>query len=310
MSKFPPHYVLSSLVAQALAGSKPVVALESTVITHGLPRPENLNLARQMEQEVLDGGATPATIAILNGKVHVGLEPDELEHLSKDDNVRKISLRDFGVAIGRGESGGTTVAATMRAAHAVGIQVFATGGIGGVHRGNPFDISADLQELSRTPVAVVCAGAKAILDLPATVEYLETMGVPVIGYQTEQFPAFYSVSSGLPVVVRANNPAEVARIACAQWETGFSTGILVTVPPPDDVALPAEEIEQVIQKALKEAEAQHISGYRTTPFLLAKVSEMSGGASMKANLALLKQNARIAAKVAVEMAGRPGLLSV
>ena len=285
---------MSAAVAQALSQRGPVVALESTVITHGLPRPENLHLAQQMEQAVSSGGSTPATVALLRGAVHIGLDPAELEQLSNDDNVRKVSLRDFGIAIARGESGGTTVAATMRAAEAAGIQVFATGGIGGVHRGNPFDVSADLPELGRTPVIVVCAGAKSILDLPATVEYLETVGVPVLGYGTEQFPAFYSRESGLPVNACVELAADVARIARAHWETGFSSGILVTVPPPADVALPNDEIELVIQQALREADENHISGNKVTPFLLSRVSQLSGGSSLRANLALLLQNARVA----------------
>jgi len=278
-----------------------VVALESAVITHGLPRPENLNLARSLEQTVREEGATPATIGLLDGKVHIGLRPELLERLANEDGARKISRKDFGIALARGENGGTTVAATLIAAKLAGIRVFATGGIGGVQRNAPFDISADLPELSRSPLIVVCAGAKSILDLPATVEYLETAGVAVLGYRTDEFPAFYSAQSGLPVNVRVDTPQEVARIARLHWEMGLESAILVVQPPPPESALPVEQIESVIHQALQEAEENGISGAQVTPFLLDRVNRLSGGASMQANLALLRNNARLAAQIATAL---------
>ncbi len=302
--QLPPYYSVNPAVTEAVRHGRPVVALESAVITHGLPRPQNMELALAVEDEVRAGGALPATVALLDGKVRVGLTREEVERLSYETNTRKISLRDFGIAIARGECGGTTVASTMRAAQAAGIHVFATGGIGGVHRGNAFDISADLQELSRTPVIVVCAGAKAILDLPNTVEYLETMGVPVVGLGTDDFPAFYSTSSGLPVNVRADTPAEVAAIARAHWDVGFNSGILVAVPPPAELALPVDVVEKEIQQAVMEAEAQGVRGAGVTPFLLSRMAELSGGASMKVNLALLRNNARVAAQIAAAFSPR------
>ena len=300
--KLPDAFVLGEEVRQALAQGAPLVALESTVITHGLPRPENLELARALEGEVRQGGATPATVGLIEGKVHIGLSQAELEFLANADGVRKVSRRDFGVAIARGESGGTTVAGTLIAAAAAGLQVFATGGIGGVHRQAPFDVSADLPELARAPLVVVCAGAKAILDIPATLEYLETMGVPVVGYRTDLFPAFYSISSGLPVQVRADSAGEVAAIAGAHWKMGIASAVLVAAPPPAEDALPSEAIEGAIRQALDEAAAKGVRGQQVTPFLLARVSELTGGHSLKANLALLRNNARIAAEIAHQMA--------
>ena len=283
---------------------------KSAVITHGLPRPTNLELARAVEDEVRSQGAVPATIALIRGKVHVGLTAEEVEWLSNAEQTRKISLRDYGLAIARGESGGTTVAATLRAASMAGIRVFATGGIGGVHRGGVFDISTDLQEMSRAPLVLVCAGAKAILDLPATLEYLETMGVPVIGYQTDTFPAFYSRSSGLPVTVRVETAEEVAQIAQAHWQMGMSSTLLVVVPPPEALALEHSAMEELIQKALHDAETAGVRGAAVTPFLLGRVSELSGGASLQANLALLLQNARIAAQIATALFPHAGQISV
>jgi pseudouridine-5'-phosphate glycosidase len=295
-------YILKDDVALALGKNQPIVALESTVITHGLPRPDNLNLARALEDEVRKGKATPATVAVMNGKIHIGLTDAELERLANTDLVRKISRRDYGVAIARGESGGTTVAGTLIAAAQAGLRVFATGGIGGVHRQAPFDVSADLQELARTPMVVVCAGAKAILDIPATLEYLETVGVPVVGYGTDDFPAFYSTSSGRPVTVRADTPDEVARIARAQWDLGICAAVLVAVPPPLEDAIPPEAVEGEIQQALADANARGIYGAKMTPFLLARVSELTGGASLRANLSLLRNNARVAALIAGSLA--------
>lgn len=303
MSKLPPHYVLSQEVAQSLRLKQALVALESTVITHGLPHPQNLELARNMEAEVRAKGAVPATIALLKGEVHVGLLDEELVHLAGTaQGTRKVSRRDFGIAIARKEDGGTTVAGTLIAAHAAGIRVFATGGIGGVHRNAPQDISADLPELSKQPVVVVCAGAKAILDIPGTVEYLETMGVPVVGYQTDEFPGFYYRSSGMPVNINAATPREIAEIAHAHWEIGLSSAVLVVVPPPEEAALPADAVEEEIQQALKEAHEKNIFGNKVTPFLLARVSELSKGSSMRANLALLRNNASVAALIAKELA--------
>jgi pseudouridine-5'-phosphate glycosidase len=296
----PYYYSYSREVSQAFQLRHPVVALESAVITHGLPRPENLKLAQHLEEEVRAQGCVPATIALLDGRIRIGLSDVELERLAYEDKVRKISRRDFGIAIARKEHGGTTVAGTLIAARTVGIRVFATGGIGGVHRNTSFDISADLQELGRTPMVVVCAGAKAILDLPATLEVLETMGVPVIGYQTDEFPAFYSRTSGLKVNCSADSPEEIAAIARAHWGLGLDSAILVVVPPPEEAALPPEEVNEVIQQALEEADMQHIHGAAVTPFLLNRVSELSGGASLKTNLALLANNATLAAKIARE----------
>ena len=297
---------LTDEVSQTLKASGPVVALESTVITHGLPYPQNLQAAQAMEAEVRAQGAVPATIALLDGQVFVGVTPEQLERLARagapdGEPMHKISRRDYGPALALGWSGGTTVAGTMVAAHAAGIRVFATGGIGGVHRGQSFDISADLQELARTPVLVVCAGAKAILDLEATLEYLETHAVPVIGYGTDDLPAFYSVSSGLKVSARADTPQQAAAIARAHWALPGSGGILVTNPPPADRALDQEVVEAAVEQALKEAERQGVRGQAVTPFLLGRVSAETHGASVEANLALLLNNARVAAQIAVAM---------
>jgi pseudouridine-5'-phosphate glycosidase len=298
MQRFPPAFRLAPDVARALTAKGPVVALETTVVTHGLPFPENINLARDMENQVRENGATPATIGVLAGEIHIGMSQVQLEKLAAAKPLRKISRRDFAATIARKESGGTTVAGTLIAAHTVGIRVFATGGIGGVHRDSHFDISTDLQELSRTPVIVVCAGAKSILDLPATMEMLETLGVPVVGYQTDEFPAFYARTSGLPVNVRVETPSEVTEIAKAHWNLGLNSAILVVVPPPAEVALSAREIESAVQQALEEARTQGIRGQQVTPFLLARVSELTGRASLRANLALLLNNAQVAAQIA------------
>jgi pseudouridine-5'-phosphate glycosidase len=300
----PKSFRFSKEVNQARQRGLPIVALESTVITHGLPRPQNLQLARDLESIVRTDGAIPATIAALDGRICVGLQPDEMEHLAKSSgvealagSVRKLSFRDLASAVTDKASGGTTVAATLRVATMAGIRVFATGGIGGVHRGSHWDVSADLSELARQPVLLVCAGAKAILDLPATLEQLETLGVPVIGYQTDNFPAFYSVESGLPTSARADSPEQVAEIARAHWELGGG-GLLLAAPPPAASALPRREVESWIAQALAEADAQAIRGQAVSPFLLQRVSELSVGRSLEANLALLRNNARIAAGVA------------
>jgi pseudouridine-5'-phosphate glycosidase len=291
-------------VGRALNVGLSVVALESTVITHGLPYPQNVKLANDMEAEVRDGQAVPATIAVLDGKIRVGLRHEELERLGRGETLHKISTRDFAPAIAGGWDGGTTVAGSILVAHRVGIRVFATGGIGGVHRmpGEPsgfnHDVSADLPTLAQTPVIVVCAGAKAILDLPATLEYLETFAVPVVGYGTDEFPAFYSTSSGLAVSARADTPGEVAAIARAHWELGMPGAVLVVQPPPQEVAMPPEAVDQAIEQALREAGSRGVHGQAVTPFLLERVAELTHGNSMQANLGLLRNNARLAAQIA------------
>lgn len=305
------HLFISPLVLRAIKAHTPVVALESTVITHGLPYPENLQLAKDMESQVFTHGATPATIAVLDGKILVGLEEHQFERLAHPlATLQKISTGNLAPALVQRASGGTTVAATLLVAHEAGIQIFATGGIGGVHRSNTanscftFDISADLLQLAHTPCIVVCAGAKAILDLPATLEVLETLSVPVVGYQSNEFPAFYSRTSGLPVTVRADSPDEIANIARTHWLLGLNSAILVVNPPPIEAALSFEKIEIAIQQALSEAEKQEIHGQAITPFLLNRVSELTDGASLRTNLALLKNNASLGAQIAVKLANQ------
>ncbi len=293
----------SADITRALKLSLPIVALESTVVTHGLPHPENLYLARDMESAVRDEGATPATIAVLNGQVRVGLIDSEIEELSKAKAI-KISRRDFATAIVKKSHGGTTVAGTMLVAQQAGIQVFATGGIGGVHRESPFDVSADLQALADTPMIVVCAGAKAILDLPATLEYLETMSVPVVGFQTEDFPAFYSRDSGLKVSAKLESPEEIAAFAQAHWGAGMKSAVLVTNPVPAAVAIPKAEMDPFIAQASQEAVVKNIRGQALTPFLLQRISELTGSRSMRVNLALLLNNARLAAQIARALTAR------
>ncbi|NOH02021.1 MAG: pseudouridine-5'-phosphate glycosidase [Chloroflexi bacterium] len=270
-------------------------------MTHGLPRPQNLELAREMEKQVRDHGATPATIALLDGKIRIGLSDTELVRLSESDSTLKVSHRDFATAIVKKADGGTTVAGTMFAAHMAGIKVFATGGIGGVHKENPFDISTDLRSLAEIPVIVVCAGAKAILDLPATLEYLETLGVPVVGYQTDEFPAFYSRESGLNVSVRLDSPKEIAEFAKAHWNLGMRSGVLVANPIPEAESIPRSEMEPIIARASVEAMEKEIHGQALTPFLLSRIGELTGGKSLKANLALLLNNAHLAAEIAREV---------
>jgi pseudouridine-5'-phosphate glycosidase len=302
MNKLPKYFKLSKEVQAAREKGGPLVALESTVITHGLPRPQNLQLARDMEETVRAEGATPATITVVAGRICVGLEPEELERLANDGQARKLSSRDLAAAVANGASGGTTVAGTLVVAAQAGLHVFATGGIGGVHRGSQWDVSADLGVLAKQPVLVVCAGAKAILDLPATLEQLETLGVPVVGYQTDEFPAFYSIESGLATSARVDSAVEAAAVARVHWELG-GAGILLAAPPPAASALPRKDVEAWIEQALREAEDQNISGQAVSPFLLKRVSELSEGRSLAANLALLKNNARLAAQVAKELAG-------
>lgn len=299
--------IFTQEVAAARIAGKPIVALESTVITHGLPYPHNLNLAMDMENTVREHGAIPATIGVVEGEIHIGLNHDHLALLAQSQDVYKISVRDFGPAIAFKRNGGTTVAGTLFAAHKAGLSVFATGGIGGVHRlasadtGVSRDVSTDLTQLSLTPMVVVCAGAKAILDLPATVEMLETLGVPVVGFQTREFPAFYSISSGLPVSLRVESPAEAAQIAATHWGIGLHSAVLVTAPPPAETALAREVVDVAIETALSELQAQGIHGQAVTPYLLKRVTELTTGHSQKANLALLLNNARIAAQIAVHL---------
>lgn len=284
-----------------MQNNTPLVALESTVITHGLPFPQNLQLARDMETAIRREGVTPATIALLDGKIRIGLSDEELARLAQTLSPLKVSLRDFATAILKKASGGTTVAGTMFAANNAGIRVFATGGIGGVHKESPFDISTDLRALAEIPTLVVCAGAKAILDLPATLEYLETAGVPVVGYQTDAFPEFYSRDGSLNVSVRLDNPREVVDFARAHWSLGIRSAVLVANPVPETEAIPKSELEPMIAKASKEAQSQKIHGQKLTPFLLNRISELTNGKSMQANLALLLNNAQLAAQIAKAM---------
>jgi pseudouridine-5'-phosphate glycosidase len=292
-------------VRAALEAGGPVVALESTLITHGFPYPANVETALAMERAIRTEGAVPATIAVLDGQITVGLSAEQIERLAAlgQAGVRKCSRRDLPIVVGLRQHGATTVAGTMIVVHMAGIEVFATGGIGGVHRGHPQDVSADLIELGRTPITVVCAGAKSILDLPLTLEVLETQGVPVLGYGTDTLPAFYSRSSGLPVDQRVDTPEEVAAIVAARRTLGLQHGTLVTVPVPEEDALPNDEAERAIAEATRQAEAAGIHGKAVTPFVLAKVLELTGGRSQRANIAALVNNARVAAQIARALAG-------
>jgi pseudouridine-5'-phosphate glycosidase len=301
-------------VATALASGKPVVALESTVITHGLPYPDNVDTAIQMEASVREGGATPATLAIINGKIQIGLTSTQLEYLGTRSHtsgdtqpkhlIRKCSRRDLPIVLAQGGDGATTVAGTMILAHLAGIHIFATGGIGGVHRGHPFDVSADLIELGQTPVTVVCSGAKSILDLPATREVLETNGVPVVGYGTEELPAFFSRRSGLAVDVRLDTPEEVASLIHAHHTLHLRNGLLLTVPVPEADAFDPDEAEAAISQATREADMQNIHGPSATPWLLRRVVQLTKGRSMRSNISLLRNNGRVAGQVAVALAER------
>jgi pseudouridine-5'-phosphate glycosidase len=291
-------------VRAALEAGQPVVALESTLIAHGMPYPQNLEVARRLAQTVRDEGAVPAVIAVGHGRILVGLDEADLQRIAEARDVAKISSRDIAAILASGKLGATTVAATMACAHRAGIRLFATGGIGGVHRGaeSSFDISADLEEFARTPVAVVSAGAKAILDLPKTLEYLETKGVPVIGYGTDRFPAFYSRSSGLGLHLRCDTPAEVAAVLSMQDRLGFGAGTLIANPIPHEHALPEAEAEAAIGRALSEAHAQGVTGKEVTPFLLAALVKLTEGRSLAANKALAEHNARVGARIAVAYA--------
>jgi pseudouridylate synthase len=308
-TNLPGSFEIAPEVASALNNQFPVVALETTVITHGLPAPENLELAIEVEQIVKNNGALPATIGLLEGSIMVGMQKKHLESLVQQKDPVKVSSRNLGICVAQKLSGGTTVAGTLVICRTAGIQVFATGGIGGVHRDSTFDISADLDELARSPVIVVCAGAKAILDLPATLEVLETRGVPVIGYRTNEFPAFYSINSGLPVDFTANNPAEIAAIARSHWELGLRSAILVCVPPPADVALDASEVNKVLEKALDQAKVEGITRGRVTPYLLEKMKVLTHGKSLHTNLALLRNNASLAAEIAVQLSGKSKMVN-
>lgn len=285
-------------VANAIRDKKPVLALESTILTHGLPYPENLETAKVIENLVREQGVTPATIAVLAGKIKIGLNEDELELLVNDENVMKASKRDLPYLITEKRNAGTTVAATLFCADAVGIRVFATGGIGGVHRGEALDISADLIELSRTPMAVVCAGAKAILDLPRTLEYLETHSIPIVGYRTDSLPAFYSSKSPLALPTRVDDIRSIVNLLNTHWQLGLSSSVLIANPIPMDEEIEAAILEPMITSAIQEADEKNISGKAITPFLLDKMAHATEGKSLKANIALIKNNVILAADIA------------
>jgi len=285
-------------LAGALHFERPIVALESTVISHGLPYPRNLDTATRLEQVVRAAGAIPATIAVFDGEVYAGLTNQQLEQLASDKNVRKLSRRDLAIAVGRKLTGATTVATTSLIAHQAGINVFATGGIGGVHRGYAADVSADLPELARTPIIVVCSGAKAILDLAATREWLETNGVAVLGWKCDKMPAFYSASSDFDVDERVDTADDVSRIADARRDLGLNSALLVTVPIPAEFEIASSEVEALIAAALAAADSQGVAGKKLTPFLLNELSQKSGGKTLAANVALLENNARVAAEIA------------
>jgi pseudouridine-5'-phosphate glycosidase len=294
----PDIFNLSEEVEAALGEKRAVVALESTVIAQGLPRPQNLETALKLERIVREQGATPATIALLQGVLHVGLDYEQLEHIARSADVHKLSRRDLPVAVAKRWDGATTVATTAWIANRAGLRVFATGGIGGVHRGTLPDVSADLPELARLDMVIVCSGAKIVLDLPATREWLETHGITVVGYRTDEMPAFYSRRSGLPVDVRADTAEEVAKIAKARSALGLEGATLVCVPVPEEAEIPSGDLQEVLSEALHEAETKNVAGRELTPFLLSRMSERSGGATLRANIALLEQNARVAAQVA------------
>lgn len=289
-------------VKEALDAGRPVVALESTILSHGMPYPQNLEFGKQVEQVIRDEGAVPATLAIVNGRMKIGLSEEELEIMCKAENVAKVSRRDLPIILAQGATGATTVATTMILAQMAGIRFFATGGIGGVHRGaqETMDISADLQELGHTCVAVICAGAKMILDIGLTLEYLETMGVPVLGLDTDDFPSFYCRKSGFGVDYNAKTPMDAARVAKFKWDMGLDGGILIGNPVPEEYAMDYDEMSAVIDKALASAKADGIRGKATTPYLLAHIVEFTGGRSLATNIQLAYHNARQAARIAVE----------
>jgi len=295
-------------IAVALESGAPVVALESALITHGFAQPGNLDVARQMATAAREAGALPAFVTVLEGEARIGLSDDELARLAAQPGARKISIRDLPMSLARGVTGGTTVAASLQIAHRAGLPVFATGGIGGVHRDHSEDVSGDLPVLSRLPLIVVCAGAKAVLDLPRTLEHLETWGVPVIGYGTDEFPAFYSRNSGLPVDACVDTPEEIIQIAAARTRLGLHAALLVCVPPPAADALDPCEAVRAVERALQEADEAGIRGAQLTPFLLARVVDLTGGQARRANKALLSNNVRVAADIARALVAcsRPG----
>jgi len=293
--------IFTEEIQTALAEKKPIVALESTVIAHGLPYPQNIETALSLEKIVRENGAIPATIAVFDGEFYVGLNREQIEYLATDKNIRKISRRDLPIAVGKKLNCATTVATTTFIAHLAGIKVFATGGIGGVHRGFDWDVSADLPELANTPITVVCSGAKIVLDLPATREWLETNGVSILGWQCNELPAFYSRSSGLTIDERVETADEVAEIIKARDGLNLKNAILLTVPVPSEFEIESAELEKILAEALKLADEKNISGKEITPFLLAQMSEKSAGRTLQANIALLQNNARTAAKVAVSL---------
>lgn len=297
---------ISEEVAAAVTEGKPVVALESTILSHGMPWPNNLEFGKKVEAVIRETGAIPATMAVINGRMKAGLSERDLGLLCKNEGnvVKKLSRRDLPIALATGATGATTVTTTMMLAHLAGVKFFATGGIGGVHRGaeKTMDISADLQELAQTPVAVICAGAKMILDIGLTLEYLETQGVPVLGYKTDNFPSFYCRKSGFGVDFKAEKPLDVAKLAKVKWDLGFKGGILIGNPVPQEYALDFDKMTAVINEALDEACAKQIHGKETTPFLLAKIVELTGGDSLATNIQLALNNARVAAEIAVAYA--------
>ncbi len=297
------YITLSEEVKQAKEQGKPIVALESTIISHGMPYPQNVQTAREVEQIIRDNGAVPATIAIVNGKIKIGLSDEELEMFGKSSDVAKASRRDLAYLLATKKLGATTVAATMVCAELADIPIFVTGGIGGVHRGaeTTMDISADLEELAQTNVAVICAGAKSILDLGLTLEYLETKGVPVIGYQTDVLPAFYTRSSQFAVNFRADDVETISNTLKTKWDLNLKGGAVIANPIPEEDAMDEKTITDIIETALKEAKEKHISGKEVTPFLLAKVKELTAGKSLEANIALVKNNAVLGAKIAVSL---------
>ncbi|HEY2848216.1 MAG TPA: pseudouridine-5'-phosphate glycosidase [Pyrinomonadaceae bacterium] len=296
---------LSEEVRNALAEDRPVVALESTVIAHGLPYPQNLETALELERIVRDGRATPATIAVFNGECHVGLNRDQIEQLATRKDIRKISRRDLSIAAAKRLDCATTVATTAFFAHRAGIRMFATGGIGGIHRGFSADVSADLPELARTPITVVCSGAKIVLDLPATREWLETHGVTVLGWRCDEMPAFYSRSSDLSVDERVEAASDVVSIIRARDEIGLGSSILVTVPIPDEYEIPRDDLEAILEDAMSDADSQGITGKEITPFLLSEMSRRSEGRTLTTNIELLKNNAKVAAEIAMALSEPP-----
>ncbi|HET9393504.1 MAG TPA: pseudouridine-5'-phosphate glycosidase [Candidatus Rubrimentiphilum sp.] len=302
----PEFFDLSGEVRDALARRSPIVALESTIISHGMPHPQNVDTARAVEQIVRKAGAIPATIAVLRGRVLVGLDDAQLERLANSNDVRKLSTADLPYAVSQRRDGSTTVAATMRCAHAAGIGIFATGGIGGVHRGaeRSFDVSADLYELARTPVAVVCAGAKALLDLPKTLETLETLGVPVVGYRTNEFPAFWSRASSLVLSLRIDEADGIAEFLRAQRALGLQSGAVIANPIPAENEIPRDQMNGCIETAARAAEQACVTGKAVTPWLLERINALTSGRSLEANVALVKSNARLAAEIALSLAAR------